>query len=103
VALLALADAIVVTADSTNMLSEAAATGQPVLVFEPSGGHRKIDALIAGLRQAGIVHPFNGRLEGNAYLPLDSTPTIAAAIIDAYLRYRESHGHIAGMAPSAGR
>ena len=37
VALLALADAIVVTADSFNMIGEAAATGVPVLVFEPSG------------------------------------------------------------------
>ena len=38
-ALLALADAIVVTADSDNMVGEAAATGAPILVFEPSGGH----------------------------------------------------------------
>ena len=36
-ALLALADAIVVTADSYNMVGEAAATGAPILVFEPSG------------------------------------------------------------------
>jgi mitochondrial fission protein ELM1 len=47
-ALLALADAIVVTADSANMVGEAAATGAPVLVFEPSGGHPKLRAFIRG-------------------------------------------------------
>ncbi len=37
--MLALADSVVVTADSFNMIGEAAATGVPVLVFEPQGGH----------------------------------------------------------------
>ena len=46
-ALLALADAIVVTADSANMVGEAAATGAPILVFEPSGGHPKLAAFLA--------------------------------------------------------
>jgi mitochondrial fission protein ELM1 len=44
-ALLANADAVVVTADSTNMIGEAAAAGVPVLVFEPTGGHPKIAAV----------------------------------------------------------
>jgi hypothetical protein len=34
------------------------------------------------------VHAFNGRLEGNAYHPLDSTPIIAAAITHALLQQR---------------
>ena len=38
-AMLALADFVVATADSFNMIGEAAATGRPILVFEPSGGH----------------------------------------------------------------
>ncbi|MFC6657397.1 mitochondrial fission ELM1 family protein [Roseibium salinum] len=39
---LAKADAIVATADSTNMIGEATVTGKPVHVFKPSGGHDKI-------------------------------------------------------------
>ncbi|WP_340322125.1 mitochondrial fission ELM1 family protein [Chelatococcus albus] len=88
VALLALADSIVVTADSTNMLGEAAATGAPILVFEPSGGHRKIKALLEGLTRAGAVRTFHGRLEGGAYAPLDSTPIIAEAIATAFAAHR---------------
>lgn len=79
-AMLALADSIVVTADSTNMVGEAAATGRPVLVFEPGGGHPKLSAFLAGLAQRGVVHNFAGSLVGEAYQPLDSTPIIAAAI-----------------------
>ena len=80
VSLLAGADAIVVSADSTNMVGEAAATGTPVLVFEPSGGHRKIAAFLDGLRRHGAVRPFAGRLEAFAYQPLDTTVEIARAV-----------------------
>lgn len=88
IALLSLADSIVVTADSTNMMGEAAVTGVPIMVFEPSGGHRKIKTLLEGLTSAGAVRPFAGRLEQGAYLPLNSTVTIAAAIAAAYQRHR---------------
>jgi mitochondrial fission protein ELM1 len=78
--LLASADAIVVTTDSTNMVGEAVATGVPVLTFEPAGGHPKISAFLDGLRRHGAVRPFAGRLEEYAYQPLDSTPEIAKAV-----------------------
>ena len=43
-AILALADAVVVTADSAKTCwGEAAATGVPVLVFTPTGGHPKFE------------------------------------------------------------
>jgi mitochondrial fission protein ELM1 len=87
-ALLALADAVVVTADSYNMAGEAAATGAPVLVFEPSGGHPKLDAFLDGLRAKGIVHPFRGRLEGERYEPLNSTLQIAEAVRRGLARHR---------------
>jgi mitochondrial fission protein ELM1 len=95
VQLLAIADAVVVTADSVNMVGEAAATGRPVLVFKPtwraSRGPRN-HALIAGLERDGVVHPFAGRLEGEPYEPLDSTPVIAAAIASALARHRRALG-----------
>ena len=56
------------------MVGEAAATGAPILVFEPSGGHPKLDAFLAGLKGTGVVHPFRGRLEARRYDPLNSTP-----------------------------
>ncbi|WP_342360526.1 mitochondrial fission ELM1 family protein [Terrarubrum flagellatum] len=87
--LLALADAVVVTADSANMPGEAAATGKPVLVFSPGGrGHPKHRAFLAGLAAQGVVHNFSGRLEGRPYPPLDSTPAIAQAIAERFRAFR---------------
>jgi hypothetical protein len=90
VALLALADAVVVTADSFNMVGEAAATGSPILVFEPSGGHIKLRRFLAGLKEQGIIHDFHGRLEGQRYPPVDATPIIAAAVAEGFDRHRRS-------------
>ena len=58
-AMLALADAMLVTGDSANMVGEATATGAPVHIFEPSGGGSKklggaIDALVARRRGAAL-------------------------------------------------
>jgi hypothetical protein len=90
VALLALADTLVVTSDSVGMVGEAAATGRPVLVFEPSGGHPKNTRYLNALRQRGIVHEFVGELRGAPYEPLDSTPTVARLIAEAFRRHRGS-------------
>ncbi|SCY65767.1 mitochondrial fission ELM1 family protein [Microvirga guangxiensis] len=92
IALLALADFIVATADSFNMIGEAAVSGRPILVFEPSGGHPKLDVYMAALKAHGIVHPFEGRLVGQAYEPLNSTLKIAAAIIRGFSLHRRSFG-----------
>lgn len=90
IALLANADAIIVTADSVNMIGEAAATGKPVLVFEPSGGHRKIGKFLNGLADHGVVHRFDGHLAGQPYEPLDSTKSIADAALAAYHAFRQT-------------
>jgi mitochondrial fission protein ELM1 len=88
ISLLALADFIVATADSFNMIGEAAATGTPILVFEPSGGHPKLTAFLQGLMSQGAVRSFTGRLEAFTYDPIDSTPVIAAAVEEGFLRHR---------------
>jgi len=90
--MLALADYVVVTADSFNMIGEAAATGVPVLVFEPQGGHPKLDAYIGVLKSEGIVHGFGGQLEGNPYKPLNSTFDIASAIAQGVASHRRALG-----------
>jgi mitochondrial fission protein ELM1 len=92
VALLALADAIVATADSFNMIGEAAATGAPIMVFEPTGGHPKLQAFMSGLKAHGAVHPFEGRLEGKPYQPLNATFEIASAIAQGLARHRHALG-----------
>lgn len=91
-AMLAIAAAVVVTADSHNMVGEAAATGAPILVFEPTGGHRKLSAFLDGLKRHGAVRPFAGRLEVFTYEPLDSTPVIAAAVAAGLARHRRQLG-----------
>jgi mitochondrial fission protein ELM1 len=90
--LLALADFVVTTADSFNMIGEAAVTGRPILVFEPSGGHRKLDVYMQALKAHGVVHPFEGRLEGRPYEPLNSTPKVAEAIAQGFSRHRRALG-----------
>ncbi|HRK23781.1 MAG TPA: mitochondrial fission ELM1 family protein [Beijerinckiaceae bacterium] len=90
IALLALADAVVVTADSVNMAGEAAATGKPVLLFEPSGGSDKITRFLRQLERAGVVHRFDGTIAGSPYQPIDSTPAIAAELARRYLLHRRA-------------
>ena len=80
-AILALADVILVTGDSANMVGEAVATGAPVHVFEPTGGKsRKLAAMIDGLVARGAARRFCGRLETFSYAPIDSSQEIAAEI-----------------------
>ena len=80
---LAHADALVVPADSVNMVGEACATGKPVYVFEPKGGSAKFRRFHAALRRHGATRPLPGRLERLetwSYTPLNSSEAIAAEI-----------------------
>jgi uncharacterized protein len=75
-AFLALADYIVVTADSVNMLSEACATGKPVYVVDLEGGAKKFQLFHDAMRAAGYTRPFTGVLEEWHYPPLDDIGTV---------------------------
>lgn len=78
---MAVADAVVVTADSVNMAGEAAFTGKPVHVFHPPGGEgSKFARYHAALEATGAVRPFDGRLMRWTYAPVDATTYIADAI-----------------------
>jgi len=84
-----LADAVLVTGDSANMVGEATATGSPVHIFEPSGGESKkragtIDALV----RIGAARRFEGRLERFSYAPIDSSGVIAREIARRFLASR---------------
>ncbi|MEP3048350.1 MAG: mitochondrial fission ELM1 family protein [Roseibium sp.] len=87
---LAKADAIIATADSTNMIGEATATGKPIHVFHPGGGHEKITRFLGTLERLGCVHPFPGPLKTTTYEPIDATPVIAERILAEYRLLRQS-------------
>jgi len=86
--ILAHANAILVTGDSVNMVGEAAATGAPVYVFEPSGGARRTSHFIAEMEARGAVRRFFGRLEPFSYAPIDSSQSIAAEIARRFADFR---------------
>lgn len=79
-AMLALADAILVTCDSVNMVSEAATTGKPVHVLYLPGGSDKFARFHQALQDDGITRPFNGRLEQWTYTPLNDMELVAARV-----------------------
>ena len=71
--LLACADAIVVTEDSVSMVSEAVATGAPVLLAPLPGRSTRIRLFTRLLVEDGRVRPFAGRFESWPVVPLDDT------------------------------
>jgi len=75
------ADHILVTEDSVNMATEAAATGKPVQILDLDGASAKIGGLHAALQSRGITRPFNGRLETWDYTPLNETEKAAGEIL----------------------
>lgn len=80
-AFLAAADAILVTEESTNMLTEACVTGKPVFRLPMGGEPGKFASLYTDLENRCGVTPFTGSLTAPAYAPLSETA-------DAALRLR---------------
>ncbi len=79
--ILALADILVVTADSVSMCSESCATGKPVYIYAPENligpKHRRmVNSLFAG----GYARPFEGALDGQLQQKLDVTGEITARV-----------------------
>jgi mitochondrial fission protein ELM1 len=77
---LALADAIVVTADSVSMTSEACTTGKPVYVASLPGGAVKFRDFHAALAAEGCTRPFTGPIRPFSPTRLDETARIAALV-----------------------
>lgn len=75
--ILGLADSILVTADSTNMITEAASTGKPVHILALLRGSLKFGRFHEALVDRGIARPFTGRLEKWTYPPLAETARAA--------------------------
>ena len=79
-AYLALADAVLVTADSVSMISEAAATGKPVHILDLDGGNSKFARFHEAMQAAGITRPFSGSIESWSYSIPDDTARAGAAL-----------------------
>lgn len=79
-AFLGFADAIVVTGDSVNMVTEAAGTGKPVYVQYLQGKSRRNARFHSLMRDAGATRPFSGRLEYWSYAPINDTELVAGII-----------------------
>jgi mitochondrial fission protein ELM1 len=71
--MLACADAVVVTADSVSMVSEAVATSAPVYIVRLPGKSSRIGAFMDMLVADGRVRDFAGKLELWDTAPLDDT------------------------------
>ena len=80
-AILGSADAVVVTADSASMCSEACATGRPVFLDRAqNAGPGKLAALHRRLEQLGYLRPLGAPWPTALPPPLDPAATVAAAI-----------------------
>ena len=85
--ILALADAVLITGDSVNMIGEAAMTGAPIHIVETTGGHPKMTWFIDRMIAEGAARRWAGRIERWTYQPIDATPQIARGIAERYTAF----------------
>lgn len=79
--MLGLADHILVTEESTNMVTEAAFTGKPVHLIGLDGGKAKFVRFHKALQEAGITRSLTIPLANWTYTPLRETDRIARQIL----------------------
>lgn len=94
--ILGLADHILVTRDSVNMATEAAASGKPVHILSldraPFGASAaKFERFHAALAERGITREYRGVLESWTYPPLDETRRAAAEVVRRFQAVRGGH------------
>ena len=80
-AFLAAADRFLVTADSINMVAEAASTGRPVQIVPVAGRQARKDRFHADLLARGVARPWRGAPEHWTYAPLRETERAAAEVL----------------------
>tara|TARA_A100001011_G_scaffold349849_1_gene388727 strand:+ start:1245 stop:2195 length:951 start_codon:yes stop_codon:yes gene_type:complete len=79
---LALADYIIVTCDSTSMISEAAVTGKPVYIamMKPNRGIRRFKSFYTQFKDLGIAKELTDNIDSWSYNRLDEVNRIAPII-----------------------
>ena len=92
--ILAQASALIVTADSVNMVGEAASTGAPVFIYEPTGGAEKMSGFLEKLVRAGALRILPKERSPDwsrqrwTYAPVDATGVIARELVKRYRAFR---------------
>ena len=81
---LALADAIVVTADSVSMVSDAASAGKPVYVVDLPGGSARFARFHTAMREAGLTRRFDGAFDPFPAPGLREARRVAAMLRDRF-------------------
>lgn len=79
--MLAWADYIIVTEESTSMISDAGTTGKPVYIAPLEGGSVKFDRFHDHLKKRGVIKKFDGSIEKWDYQPLCDAQKIASEIV----------------------
>ncbi len=88
--MLAQADAILVSAESVSMISEAIFTGKPVYLLQLPGKSRRFDRFHQWLYDNDYCRPFRGKIETNWGKSIDDTTRIAAILREQYRKFREA-------------
>jgi mitochondrial fission protein ELM1 len=83
---LALADAIIVTADSIAMCSEACATHKPVYIYQPSTLAPKHQRFINTLIATGYAYPLDETFATELRKPMKKEPLDSAATVANHIR-----------------
>jgi mitochondrial fission protein ELM1 len=79
--ILGLVDAVIVTSDSVNMISEATITGLPVLIAEWQSETGRIGAFHDAMMAAGHIAPLRDQLPQDGFTPLFDMPTIVQSVL----------------------
>jgi mitochondrial fission protein ELM1 len=78
--ILGMADFLIVTADSVNMISEACASGRPVYIYDLPGGSEKTAYFHRKLTARGLARIYNGSLHAYPTHPFDEMAQVVEAI-----------------------
>lgn len=81
-AFLGAADILLVSEESTNMLTEACATGKPVYRLPMAGEPGKFSRLYEALEKRCHVRRWDGSLDSAGYEPLNETERMARILLD---------------------
>ena len=79
--ILGLVDAVIVTSDSINMISEATITGLPILVAEWQNETGRIGAFHEAMMAAGHIAPLGNQLPKDGFTPLLEMPDIVKSVL----------------------
>jgi uncharacterized protein len=79
--ILGLVDAVIVTSDSVNMISEATITGLPILIAEWQSETGRIGAFHDAMMAAGHIAPLRDQIPQDGFTPLVEMPEIVKSVL----------------------